>query len=131
MEKRIYVVALADFVGVSLHKDVKGSEAQVHVQRVRECAIENDENDKPLVRFPLKEKYDRTNRTIEGLEAAAGIKEPLCDCPPEAPEPRVDLGVADAVVVAKANEQVGFEGLIPETGGDEGGDVVEVIHASP
>ena len=57
----------------------------MHIQRVSECAIETDAKGKPLVRFPRKDKYDRTNRTIEGLEAAAGINESLFDFPPGLP----------------------------------------------
>ena len=110
------VGALADFVGVSLHRDVKGSEAQVHVQCVCECAIETDEKGKPSVRFPLKEKYDRSNRNIEGLEIAAGIDEVLFDCPPEALDPVVGQDVVDAVVVDDTNEQAGVEGLILDSG---------------
>ena len=126
-KNEFYVVALADFVGISLHKDVKGSDVQVHVQRVRECAIETDEKGKPLVRFPLKEKYDRTNSTIEGLEAAAGIDDALFDCPPETPDALAVPDVVNAVAVDDANEQVGFEGLVLESGGDEEGVVVEAV----
>ena len=120
-KSEFYVVPLAGFVGISLHKDVKGSDVQVHVQRVRECAIETDEKGKPLDRIPLKEKYDRTNRTIEGLEAAAGINDALFDCPPEAPDALAVPDVVDASAVDNANEQVGFEGLVLESGGDEEG----------
>ena len=61
------------------------------------------------------------------LEAAAGIDDALFDCPPEAPDALAVLDVVDAIAVDAANEQVGFEGLIPVAGGDEEDVVVEVV----
>ena len=51
----------------------------------------------------------------------------MFDCPPEAPDALAGPDVVDAVVVDVANEQVGFEGLVLEAGGDEEGAVVEVV----
>ena len=62
---RYYVVSLTSFVGVPLIRSLSGTKARVHVQKVREIL--------PIkggFEYPLKEKYDQTNRTLEGLEEA-------------------------------------------------------------
>ena len=51
----------------------------------------------------------------------------MFDCPPEAPDALAVPEVVDASAVDNANEQVGFEGLVLESGGDEEGAVVEVV----
>jgi hypothetical protein len=57
--------ALEDCVDIDLRESEKGSDAKLPVHRVRELVV--DAKAGRDFKFPLKARYDRENRTVEGL----------------------------------------------------------------
>ena len=73
-----YLVANIDeFATLNFHRSCKGSEHNIHIQTVREVRHLDD-----TFQFPLREAFERDNRTIGGIRSRLIPDANAYDCPP-------------------------------------------------